>query len=435
MDIVGPFAVSRSGKIYWLTLMDAFSKDLELIALPSRKAEVVAKAILVHWICRRGCPRVLLSDNAKEFMGDVMGHLTKALHVDRQSMTAYHHPSAGLIERVHAYAHSIMRSSNPAKLSMWDQWLPFIRFAIFTHEMDASGESPFKVVYGANPTLPGNLTTGAMVLPKNMRQYYKQVQAVMSETRNYFRVQRQKKRIQSRLQRDRLGKRFRDHFRPGEMVYASRPSYTRQDGVRGMEKVVGKFQGPFEIVNVDAHNGVDVLINGVKTHFNVSQITSAPDDPQDREPPAYRTGIKEENPPVEEDHPKVELKQESELPLKLTSDPKPKSTSITREEKGPKPADRFQIIQDLVSKQFYAARISKDDTGLLTAGLYLAAKNGKYHKIWFNPEDGTESKASLSKPKPNWQHWTVTIDETYKLIGPEQPKLSKLKRSLLKKTT
>jgi hypothetical protein len=56
IDIVGPFPRSRNGKVFWLTMIDAFSKDLELVALGAKTAEGVAKAILELWICRRGCP-------------------------------------------------------------------------------------------------------------------------------------------------------------------------------------------------------------------------------------------------------------------------------------------------------------------------------------------------------------------------------------------
>ena len=36
IDLVGEFPRSRRGNIYWLTLVDAFSKDLELVAVKSK---------------------------------------------------------------------------------------------------------------------------------------------------------------------------------------------------------------------------------------------------------------------------------------------------------------------------------------------------------------------------------------------------------------
>ena len=101
MDIVGAFPRSRRRNEYWLTIMDAFSKDLELIPLKSKEAVEVARALLIHWVCRRGVPVAILSDNAKEFTGKVATHLCEALGMRSDLIAAYHHESAGLVERVH----------------------------------------------------------------------------------------------------------------------------------------------------------------------------------------------------------------------------------------------------------------------------------------------------------------------------------------------
>jgi hypothetical protein len=159
LDLVGPFTRSRSGKYYWLTLMDAFSKDLELVALGTKSAEGIAEKVLEQWICRRGCPRFILSDNARELVGDVATSLCKLLNIQKETVTTYHHPASGLVERVHTYAHSIMRSSQPQRLSQWDEFLPFIQFAIMTHEIDASGVTPFLLKHGLSPTMPADLTS------------------------------------------------------------------------------------------------------------------------------------------------------------------------------------------------------------------------------------------------------------------------------------
>ena len=200
MDVVGEFPRSRAGHTHWLTLMDAYSKDLELVAMRGRTAEVVAKAILTNWVCRRGCPRVILSDNAQEFVGNVVTQLCEALHVHHTTVTAYHHPSAGLVEKVHSYAHSIMRSTSGKRISEWDRFLPFIRFSILTHELDGTGLSPFQLVYGHKPTLPGDLLVNTATLPKSLRKYYQTVQDVMQTTRDYFRTQREKKSSNSKTQ-------------------------------------------------------------------------------------------------------------------------------------------------------------------------------------------------------------------------------------------
>jgi hypothetical protein len=203
MDIVGPFPNSPSQNKYWLTLLCALSKDVELVAIKDRTAIQVAKAILERWVCKRGCPSVILSDNAKEFIGEVVQHLCEALSVRHDLITPYHHEGTGLVEKVHDYAEAIMQSlmENKSTNSAWDTTLPFVQFAILTHDIDDSGISPFQIKHGVPATLPGDLLNNSVSLPDKLRHYYKHAQQAMIATRDYFSTQRRKKRVYTQLQR------------------------------------------------------------------------------------------------------------------------------------------------------------------------------------------------------------------------------------------
>jgi hypothetical protein len=438
IDFVGPFPRSRHGKYMWLTMLDAFSKDLELVALNAKSALGVAKAILEVWICRRGCPRVILSDNAQEFVGEVVGHLCDLLAISRQTVTTYHHPSNGLVERIHNYAHSIMKAAQVEHLSDWDTWLPFIRFAITTHEVDNSGVSPFQITYGLRPTLPADLTANNAVLPTSMRAYYEKAQRMMDRTRRYFRVERAKTRLKNRLTRDRTQNRYRDHFKIGELVLVHKPSYTKKDGVKALHKIIGGFKGPFRIVGTDAHNGVDVDVDGKIQHFNVEHVNRTK-ELVDREPPAYTKDRlsydwqPQEEEPVTLDE-ELDLKSEDPeeepeviLPLKRAI-PKP------RAEEKERTIQRFQILHDVITKKNYAAELVVAD-GIPQAKLSLAGKGNSYDPIWFNTENAEETKCTKQKPKGNWLPWMVPIDGTWLPVGPVEAKMRKLKRSAIKSNT
>ena len=64
-------------------MTDAFTKCVELVALPNKESETVASAIFEKWICRHGCPLEVVTDQGKEFCG----HLTV-----RHNTTTAHHP-------------------------------------------------------------------------------------------------------------------------------------------------------------------------------------------------------------------------------------------------------------------------------------------------------------------------------------------------------
>ena len=271
MDIVGPFPRSPSQNEYWLTLVDALSKDVELVPLRDRTAIQVAKAIMEKWVCRRGCPRVLISDNAKEFVGEVAKHLCEILQVRHDLITPYHHKGTTLVERVHSYAESILRALMEEKTTngCWDAMLPYIQFAITTHSVDDSTVSPFEIKHGLPATLPGDLLVNSIALPKKLRKYYANAKQAMDATREYFSIQRKKKRVQTALQRNLREKRIKKFFEPGQAVYVSRPSFARVEGVKGLLKLQGKERGPYAVISRDSHNNVWVDIDGTPTKFSL----------------------------------------------------------------------------------------------------------------------------------------------------------------------
>ena len=293
LDIVGPFPQSRRKNKYWLTIMCAYSKDLELVPLKSKEATEVAKALLIHWVCRRGAPLAILSDNAKELTGKVATHLCEALEIRSDLIAAYHHESAGLVERVHRFAHQIMQSANGCSPSVttWDEQLPYIRFAIFSAEISKTKKSSFEICYGKKPTLPGDLLAGGISLPKSLKDQYAIAQAAMEATRDYFLIQRKKTKVADRLARDEGQRRIKRIYEAGEAVYVSKPSFTRLAGVRGLRKLLTGFRGPYEVARIDTHNNVYVLIDGEEEKFNVDRVSRVSTlEPIERRPPSYPTG-------------------------------------------------------------------------------------------------------------------------------------------------
>ena len=78
-DLFGPLRVSGHSKKFILCMTDAFTKYVELVALPNKESETVANAIFEKWICRHGCPLEVVTDQGKEFCGHLAEDLFKLL--------------------------------------------------------------------------------------------------------------------------------------------------------------------------------------------------------------------------------------------------------------------------------------------------------------------------------------------------------------------
>ena len=100
LDLVGPLPESE-GKIYLLTIIDRFSRLLEVIPLASATAMDCAQALLRHWVSRFGTPQDITTDQGPQFTSQLWTELMSLLGIKPLRTTAYHPQCNGMVERVH----------------------------------------------------------------------------------------------------------------------------------------------------------------------------------------------------------------------------------------------------------------------------------------------------------------------------------------------
>ena len=79
-DLFGPLKTSERGKKYSLCITDAFTKYVELVAIPDKEATTIATQLFYKWVCRYGCPLQITTDNGKEFCAKINEQLFKLLN-------------------------------------------------------------------------------------------------------------------------------------------------------------------------------------------------------------------------------------------------------------------------------------------------------------------------------------------------------------------
>ena len=90
MDLFGPLATSGSGKKYVMVITDAFTKYVELVAIPKKEATVVARAIMETWITRYSTPKEIVTDVGKEFANNLLNAMCKELQILHKQTSPYH---------------------------------------------------------------------------------------------------------------------------------------------------------------------------------------------------------------------------------------------------------------------------------------------------------------------------------------------------------
>ena len=97
IDLVGPLPETKQGNKYIITLSDYFSKWPEAAAIPSKHATGVAR-FLLDVFCRHGWPRVVLSDQGREFVNEINQCLFEETNIKHCVSSPYHPQTNGLEE-------------------------------------------------------------------------------------------------------------------------------------------------------------------------------------------------------------------------------------------------------------------------------------------------------------------------------------------------
>ena len=138
-------------------MMDRFSRWLVAVSVKDIKAQTIAKAFYVNWVCHYGIPDYVISDQGAQFESAIFKEMCTALDIKKRRTTPYHPESNGILERAHATLKQTLRCF-AHKFADWEQALPTAIFAMRTAIND-QGISPSLVVFGEHIAIPGIYVT------------------------------------------------------------------------------------------------------------------------------------------------------------------------------------------------------------------------------------------------------------------------------------
>ena len=176
LDIVGPLdPPSARQHSYILTIKDDFSKFVMAIPLKRKTAQEVAEHFVQKWVLQFGVPKVVTTDQGKEFYG-VTEMVMARLGIEARKSTPYHHQTVGSLENTHkslgAYLRTVIGRNND-----WDLWLNYFAFAFNTTVNCATGYTPYELLFGRLARKPTNILSDPRVPPpKSYSEYVRKLE-------------------------------------------------------------------------------------------------------------------------------------------------------------------------------------------------------------------------------------------------------------------
>ena len=110
-----------------------------------------------------------MSDQASEFMGQVISELCDLLGVTKIRMLPYHQQTNGTIERVHQTLRRMIAKMDPEKRAKWPSHLGPILLAYNVTRSLITGYLPYFLMFGHQPRLPVNLLFPTVRWDENSR--------------------------------------------------------------------------------------------------------------------------------------------------------------------------------------------------------------------------------------------------------------------------
>uniref|UniRef100_A0A2N9I556 RNA-directed DNA polymerase n=1 Tax=Fagus sylvatica TaxID=28930 RepID=A0A2N9I556_FAGSY len=154
LDIMGPFPVGTKQAKFLVVAIDYFTKWVEAEPLATISEKNVRSFVWKAVICRFGIPRVLISDNGKQFDNGPFREMCSQLNIKNHYSSPRHPQANGQVEVTNRTLLKQIKTRLEGAKSMWVEELPSVLWAYRTTVRTPTKETPFKLTFGTEAVIP-----------------------------------------------------------------------------------------------------------------------------------------------------------------------------------------------------------------------------------------------------------------------------------------
>jgi hypothetical protein len=150
----GPLPHAAQGKKFLIIAIDYFTKWVEAEPLSTITDKSCWKFFWKNIICRFGIPKILITDNGKQFDNKMFAEQCNLFGIQQKFTSVYHPQANGQVENVNRTILQGLKRRLEESKGNWPEELPIVLWAYRTTHRTATGETPFSLTYGSEAVIP-----------------------------------------------------------------------------------------------------------------------------------------------------------------------------------------------------------------------------------------------------------------------------------------
>ncbi|KAL1920943.1 uncharacterized protein VTP21DRAFT_11578 [Calcarisporiella thermophila] len=153
IDAAGPLPQTKKGNRYILVAVDMLSGWPIARAVSNITTETTIDFLIADVVSIYGCPKRLVSDQGSNFTGELVQQFLRRLEIHPTPTSAYRPEANGKVERMNQTLKATIAKMSRGRTD-WDDALPLALMAIRAKRHEATGYSPYEVLFGMPMVTP-----------------------------------------------------------------------------------------------------------------------------------------------------------------------------------------------------------------------------------------------------------------------------------------
>lgn len=228
-----------------LVITDHFTRYAQAFPTQNQKALTVAKVLVEKYFVHYGLPSRIHSDQGRDFESRLIKELLKILGIHKSRTTPYHPQGDPQPERFNRTLLSMLATLSQEKKRQWSQHVVHLVHAYNSTKCDATGYSPYFLMFGREARLPLDVCFATCLDGKDNQPHSAYVAKLKEDLKKAYNLAMEVSNKKHQQNKKAYDKRVRFHnLEPGDRVLL------KNLGLKGKHKLANRWHDvPYVVVD------------------------------------------------------------------------------------------------------------------------------------------------------------------------------------------